>query len=107
MKLKFLTLFVVVGLMLSACGGGGNTAATEPPVSSEGGGGTVTLIIPEEPTTLNYFMADAAIVRQAAEATAMTGLATINEKGEYVATLAQELPSLDNNGLSADYLTVT
>src|SRR3546814_9422403 len=29
-------------------------AATEP----EGGGGTVTLIIPEEPTTLNYFMAD-------------------------------------------------
>ena len=120
MKLKFITLFVVVGLILGACGGGGNTStatepaqgagnapATEPPVSSEGGGGTVTLIIPEEPTTLNYFLADAAIVRQAAEATAMTGLATINEKGEYVATLAQELPSLDNGGLSADYLTVT
>ena len=120
MKLKFITLFVVVGLILGACGGGGNTStatepaqgagnapATEPPVSSEGGGGTVTLIIPEEPTTLNYFLADAAIVRQAAEATAMTGLATINEKGEYVPTLAQELPSLDNGGLSADYLTVT
>ena len=120
MKLKFITLFVIVGLILGACGGGGNTTtatepaqgagnapATEPPVSSEGGGGTVTLIIPEEPTTLNYFLADAAIVRQAAEATAMTGLATINEKGEYVATLAQELPSLDNGGLSADYLTVT
>ncbi len=119
MKLKFITLFVIIGLVLSACGGGGTTAATEPapgagnapatepPVSSEGGGGTVTLIIPEEPTTLNYFLADAAIVRQAAEATAMTGLATINEKGEYVATLAQELPTLDNGGLSADYLTVT
>ena len=120
MKLKFITLFVIVGLILGACGGGGNTStatepaqgagnapATEPPVSSEGGGGTVTLIIPEEPTTLNYFLADAAIVRQAAEATAMTGLATINEKGEYVPTLAQELPSLDNGGLSADYLTVT
>ncbi len=118
MKLKFITLFVVLGLVLSACGGGntaatepapgaGNAPATEPPVSSEGGGGTVTLIIPEEPTTLNYFMADAAIVRQAAEATAMTGLATINENGEYVATLAQELPTLDNGGLSADYLTVT
>ena len=120
MKLKFITLFVIVGLILGACGGGGNTTtatepaqgagnapATEPPVSSEGGGGTVTLIIPEEPTTLNYFLADAAIVRQAAEATAMTGLATINEKGEYVPTLAQELPSLDNGGLSADYLTVT
>ena len=117
MKLKFLTLFVVLGLVLSACGGG-NAPAMEPstsgesapatePASSGGGGGTVTLIIPEEPTTLNYFMADAAIVRQAAEATMMTGLATINEKGEYVAVLAQELPTLDNSGLSADYLTVT
>ncbi len=111
MKLKFLTLFVVLGLVLSACGGG-NAATAEPenapatePASS--GGGTVTLIIPEEPTTLNYFLADAAIVRQAAEATMMTGLATINENGEYVATLAQELPTLDNSGLSADYLTVT
>ncbi|MBI5944162.1 MAG: peptide ABC transporter substrate-binding protein [Chloroflexi bacterium] len=104
MKLKFLTLFVILGLMLSACGSGGNAPATEP---VSGAGGTVTLIIPEEPTTLNYFMADAAIVRQAAEATMMTGLATINENGDYVATLAQELPTLDNGGLSADYLTVT
>ncbi len=118
MKLKFWTLFMIIGLVLSACGGGGTTPATEPPtsgdpapateaVSGPSGSGTVTLIIPEEPTTLNYFLADAAIVRQAAEATAMTGLATINEKGEYVATLAQELPTLDSGGLSADYLTVT
>jgi len=118
MKLKFWTLFMIIGLVLSACGGGATTPTTEPPTSgdhapateaasSASGGGTVTLIIPEEPTTLNYFLADAAIVRQAAEATAMTGLATINEKGEYVATLAQELPTLDNGGLSADYLTVT
>ena len=113
MKLKFLTLFVVLGLVLSACGGGSaataepeNVPATES-AAGGGGGGTVTLIIPEEPTTLNYFLADAAIVRQAAEATMMTGLATINENGEYVATLAQELPTLDNSGLSADYLTVT
>ena len=113
MKLKFLTLFVVLGLVLSACGGG-NAATAEPEnapatetASGAAGGGTVTLIIPEEPTTLNYFLADAAIVRQAAEATMMTGLATINENGEYVATLAQELPTLDNSGLSADYLTVT
>ena len=104
MKLKLLTLFVILGLVLSACGGGGNAPATEPASS---GGGTVTLIIPEEPTTLNFFMADAAIVRQVAEATMMTGLATINEKGDYVAVLAQELPTLDNGGLSADYLTVT
>ncbi|MCX6059520.1 MAG: peptide ABC transporter substrate-binding protein [Chloroflexi bacterium] len=99
MKLKFLTLFVILGLVLSACGGGVEGNA--------GSGGTVTLIIPEEPTTLNYFMSDAAIVRQVADAISMTGLATINEKGEYAATLAQELPTLDNSGLSADFKTVT
>lgn len=106
MKLKLLTLLVILGLVLSACGGGGNAPATEP-VSDGERGGTVTLIIPEEPVTLNYFMADAAIVRQVAEATAMTGLATINEKGEYVPMLAQDLPTLENGGLSDDYLTVT
>jgi peptide/nickel transport system substrate-binding protein len=111
MKLKLFTLFVVLGLVLSACGGG-NAAATQPANggdagSSAGGGGTVTLIIPEEPTTLNYFMADAAIVRQVAEAIMMTGLATINEKGEFVPVLAQELPTVENGGLSKDYLTVT
>ncbi len=97
MKLKLLTLFVVLGLVLSACGGAA-------PSSS---GQTVTLIIPEEPTTLNFFMADAAIVRQVAEATAMTGLVTINENGDYVPMLAQEIPTLENAGLSKDYLTVT
>lgn len=97
MKLKLLTLFVVLGLILSACGGGAQSS----------GGQTVTLIIPEEPTTLNFFMADAAIVRQVAEATAMTGLATIDENGNYVPVLAQELPTLENGGLSDDYQTVT
>jgi len=106
MKIKILTMFVTLGLVLSACGGAGNAPVTEP-ASGAASGGTVTLIIPEEPTSLNFFMADAAIVRQVAEATAMTGLATINEKGEFVAMLANELPTLENGGLSKDTLTVT
>ncbi len=106
MKIKLLTLFIVLGLVLSACGGGGNAEATES-ASGEGGGGTVTLILPEEPTTLNFFLADAAIVRQVADATTMTGLATIDENGEFTAVLASELPTLENGGLSDDYLTVT
>ena len=100
MKFKLLVLFVLAGVLLSACG-------SAVPAATGGGGGTVTLIIPEEPVTLNYFMADAAIVRQVADATSMTGLATINEKGEYAPVLATELPSLENGGLSEDYLTVT
>jgi len=98
MKTKLFVLLVMLSLILSACGAGG---------SKVGGGGTVVLIIPEEPTTLNYFAADAAIVRQVAEATSMTGLDTVNEKGEFVPMLATELPTLDNGGLSKDYLTVT
>jgi peptide/nickel transport system substrate-binding protein len=96
MKLKLLTLFVVLGLILSACGS-----------AAQSSGQTVTLIIPEEPTTLNYFLADAAIVRQVADATSMTGLATVDQNGDFVAMLAQELPTLQNGGLSSDYLTVT
>ncbi len=119
MKLKLLTLFVIFGLVLSACGGGGSEAeneetapATEAVPSAvesetQAGGGTVTLILPEEPANLNYFLADAAIVRQAADATSMTGLATINEDGDFVAVLAEDLPTLENGGLSQDYLTVT
>ena len=106
MKLKLFTLFVVLGLVLSACGGGGNAPVTEP-AAGGGGGGTVTLILPEEPTTLNYYLADAAIVRQVADSTSMTGLATVGESGDFVAVLAQELPTLENGGLSEDTLTVT
>lgn len=120
MRSKLLILFLVLGLLVSACGpGGGETAApAQPAVSQEaaapaepatsgGGGGTVTLIIPEEPTTLNYFGGEAAIIRQVAEATSMTGLVTINENGEFVPMLAAELPTSENGGLSADHLTVT
>jgi peptide/nickel transport system substrate-binding protein len=118
MKSKLLTMLVLFGMLLSACGG---SAAPQPPAATEapgattaataapaaGGGGTVTLVIPEEPTTLNFFAADAAIVRQVAEATAMTGLDTIDEKGEFAPVLAAELPAEENGGLSKDHLTVT
>ena len=120
MKTKLLTLLLLLVLLLSACGGGKEAAApagdtAEEPAAdapaveepAEEGGGTVTLIIPEEPTTLNYFIADAAIVRQVAEATSMTSLVTIDEKGDFVPMLAEELPTLANGGLSEDYATVT
>jgi len=114
-KIKVVILFVMLGLVLSACGGGGGQApVTQAPAASqaleelsESGGGTVTLIIPEEPTTLNFYAAEAAIIRQVAEATSMTGLDTINQDGEYEPVLATELPTLENGGLSEDNLTVT
>jgi peptide/nickel transport system substrate-binding protein len=128
MKMRLITLFVLLGLLLSAC-----ATATQSPVVTEApaqppatipttapvveptsapiavlpSGGTVVLIIPEEPTTLNYYMSDAAIVRQVADATSMTGLVVVNEKGEFVPVLAADIPTEANGGLSADKLTVT
>lgn len=102
MKAKLFVLLILASLLLSACAGG-NQAGD----GGAGKGGTVVLILPEEPTTLNYYLADAAIVRQVADATTMTGLLTIDENGDFVPVLAQELPTQENGGLSSDYLTVT
>ena len=121
MKLRWITFCVLFGLLFSACA----TATTQAPAVTESAtqpqaaaeptsppaeppsGGTVALIIPEEPTTLNYYLSDAAIVRQVADATSMTGLVVVNEKGVFVPVLAAELPTEANGGLSADKLTVT
>jgi len=109
MKSKLFALLVVFGLVLGACGGVGATPeapATEPVSGAEqvqatepasgGGGGTVVLIIPEEPAGLNRYLADAAIVTQVSDATVI-GLTTANEKGEYVARLAADLPTLSDD----------
>jgi peptide/nickel transport system substrate-binding protein len=96
MKLKVLTLFILLGLMVGACG--------QVPVAgdpAESGGGTVVLVIPEEPAGLNRYLADAAIVYQVSDASVI-GLTTPNEKGEYTPRLAAELPTV-----SDDQRTVT
>ncbi len=104
---------LLVALALSACTAGGGAAPTADPNVGGGApgepirGGTVVLIIPEEPTTLNRYLADAAIVRQVADATSGVGLTTPNEQGEFTPRLAAELPTEANGGLSADKKTVT
>lgn len=83
---------------------------TAAPTSGEapaGAGGQIVLIIPEEPTTLNRYLGDAAIVRQVADATSGTGLTYVDPGGQYQPALAAELPGPDNGGLSEDLLTVT
>ncbi len=122
MKTRLITLVILFGLLISACTTATTqapvvtVAATLPPAAVEPtsvppveptGGGTVALIIPEEPTTLNYYLSDAAVTRQVADATSMTGLVMVDEKGEFVPVLAAELPTEGNGGLSADKLTVT
>ncbi len=122
MKTRLITIVVLLGLLLSACAQATTPAPvvtavttqapvvvepTTPPVAEPATGGTVALIIPEEPTTLNYYTSEAAVVRQVADATSMTGLVLVDEKGEFQPVLAAEIPTESNGGLSADKLTVT
>ena len=92
-------------LLLTACAAsqatGGEGASAE-----STGGGEIVLIIPEEPATLNQYLAVAAIVRQVADATT-AGLTTLDVDGNFQPVLAAELPTLENGGVSEDYLTVT
>lgn len=101
MKRIILLVFV---LLLAACAPAGGT--TDAGSAAGQGGGEVVLIIPEEPASLNQYLAVAAIVRQVADATT-AGLTTIDADGNFQPVLAAELPTLENGGVSADYLTVT
>ena len=110
-----LYLLLITVLLLAACAGpatstqaDGATASTAA-TSNEGtpaSGGEVVLIIPEEPATLNQYLAVAAIVRQVADAVS-SGLTTVDAAGEFVPVLAAELPTVENGGVSTDYKTVT
>ena len=93
MKLRLCILFILLALVIGACG--------QVPASGDEGGGTVVLVIPEEPAGLNRYLADAALLYQVSDAT-LIGLTTPNEKGEYTPRLAAELPTL-----SEDQTTVT
>lgn len=99
-RLVLLVLFFLTAACAApqATGGEGTTA--------DSGGGEIVLIIPEEPASLNQYLAVAAIVRQVADATT-AGLTTLDAAGNFQPVLAAELPTLDNGGVSEDYLTVT
>lgn len=112
------TSILIIGLLvlilaLAGCAApaptGGATPADAPaaeqPAASDSGG-QVVLIIPEEPATLNQYLAVAAIVRQVADATT-AGLTTVDENGDFQPILAAELPTLANGGVSEDFLTIT
>jgi peptide/nickel transport system substrate-binding protein len=118
---KYAALLIALALLLAACGKSTAQPTSSPVTPATGGaevsatavtsgaktGGTVVLILPEEPTTLNYYASDAAIVRQVADATSMTGLTMVDEKGDFYPVLASDLPTQANGELSADNLTVT
>ncbi|MBX3053302.1 MAG: peptide ABC transporter substrate-binding protein [Caldilineaceae bacterium] len=103
----FVMLLLAFVLALSGC-------AAPPPQQASGGeagaasdsGGQVVLIIPEEPATLNQYLAVAAIVRQVADATT-AGLSVVDQNGDFQPVLAEAIPSIADGTVSEDFLTVT
>ena len=76
-------LLAVTGCVAPTTGGATDGAAA--------GGGQAVLIIPEEPATLNPYLAVAAIVEQVSDAT-VVGLSYVDADGEFQPELAQEIP---------------
>lgn len=107
--IQWLVMTLLLGALLTAC-----TASQAAPQSDEieslastsMSGGEAVILIPEEPPTLNPYLAAAAIVRQVANAT-VAGLTTVDGDGNFQPVLAAELPTVENGMVSSDFLTVT
>lgn len=99
-------LMMCLFFMISGCASEIQTTAIDTTSSGIQQGGIIVLLIPEEPTSLNLYMAEAGICRQVADAT-IEGLVGFNPNGQYYPVLASELPTKENGGISDDFLTVT
>jgi len=118
-QFKTLLAFVLVAaFVLSACGGGEAAPQAEPdtpaaettdapteeavdpnaPVT----GGTVIVGTPQEPVTLNPLLASATI-DDVISAFIIEGLVTVDGEGEYAPVLAEELPTVSEDGLVVTY----
>ncbi|MES2210602.1 MAG: peptide ABC transporter substrate-binding protein [Chloroflexota bacterium] len=111
---RLVALTVGSVMVVTACGG----AASAPPASAgpTGGpaasataapaGGIVTVGLYQEPDNLNPYLAvqtASRLVRQIS----LEGLLKADPSGSYVPGLAAEVPTVENNGISADGLTIT
>ena len=104
-----LVMTLLLGALLTACAASQAAPQSDEIESLESAsiiGGAAVIIIPEEPATLNQYLAAAAIVRQVADAT-VAGLTTVDSAGNFQPVLAAELPTLENGMVSSDFLTIT
>ncbi len=121
-----LFVFVALAFVLAACGAPATTeapAATEAPaqpVATEApateaptaeptvdpnlpvSGGTVIIGTPQEPGVLNPLLTSASI-EDIVGAFVIEGLVDVNDQGEYVPVLAEELPTVSADGLTITY----
>lgn len=101
-----LLLLIALSALLAACGAPAADSGAPAAESGADAASQAVLIIPEEPASLNQYHATAAIVRQVADAISAP-LAAPDADGNFQPVLAAELPSLENGGISEDFMTVT
>ncbi len=111
----FLFLMLLIAFLLSACGSSTPTSAppastapqsssTEPPAQASVdpnapiSGGTLIFGTPQEPAILNTLLTSSSI-EDAVTSLFVEGLVQVNSNGEYEAVLAEELPTVSEDGL--------
>lgn len=75
-------------------------------MAERGADGQVNIIYWQAPSTLNPYLSSGTKDVEASSLV-LEGLAGFNEKGEVIARLAAEIPSIENGGISEDLKTVT
>jgi peptide/nickel transport system substrate-binding protein len=79
--------------------------ATQPPAGPRKGG-TVTMAVWQEPEQLNWALGSQTVLSEV-DIFVVEGLTDVNDKGERIPVLAQQVPTVANGGVSADGKTIT
>ncbi|MDR3561726.1 MAG: peptide ABC transporter substrate-binding protein [Negativicutes bacterium] len=100
-----LVLLLATALLLNLGCGRKDTAETQPAKKAAAGGQLIYGSL-QEPDTLNPLLSDLLATSEVGSLI-FSGLVQLNDKGEWLADLASEVPSRLNGGVSPDGLTVT
>lgn len=86
-----MSMLVILGLLLSACGGDEDTEVMEET--------SVTIIIPEDPAAFSAYVADTGYSQMLMELV-LIGLTDLDPDGNIFTELAAELPTIENGGVA-------
>ena len=103
---KFCIVFVLALIFVSCAPNESGLMQSNGRSSTPTQGGEIVLLIPEEPSTLNPYLSETGVNKQVYDSV-IEGLVGFDTTGNYYPILVSEIPTLDNGGVSSDFLTVT
>ncbi len=102
---KFFFGILIIMFLLTGCGGIKADTKNSDKVHIQAGG-QISYGSLQEPDILNPLLSDMLATAEVGRLV-FSGLVTTNDKGEWIADLATQVPTLQNGGVSQDGLTVT